>query len=305
MGADRFRPTWGSLPRRLRTSIVDAIGGEYVADAGAHGGFGAGYAGVVRTTAGAAFVKAIAPDAHADSRSFLRREAEVLRLAAPPTAPALIEVFDDDHGTALVLEAIDGAQPGAPWRREDLHAIAETLSVLAETPAPAEIPAAEQDLNGDFTRWREISETDALRDALPDGIRDRLDALIDLDAGLADVVRGDALMHGDLRADNLLIADGRARLVDWPAACRGTAWLDVPLFVPSVEAAGGPDCAATWEVFREHGAPAPEALLPVLAGFASYLWFNQARAEIPQLPGLRAFQRAQAMPALRWLAELI
>lgn len=58
-------------------------------------------------------------------------------------------------------------------------------------------------------------------------------------------------------------------------------------------------------VFQEHGAPPQAALLPVISAFASFLWYQQAQPEIPQLPGLRAFQRAQALPALRWLAALL
>ncbi len=43
----------------------------------------------------------------------------------------------------------------------------------------------------------------------------------------------------------------------------------------------------------------------MISAFASFLWFEQAQAEIPDLPGLRAFQRAQAVPALRWIGDLL
>lgn len=58
-------------------------------------------------------------------------------------------------------------------------------------------------------------------------------------------------------------------------------------------------------MFEEHGAPPQAELLAVISAFASFLWFQQAQPDIPQLPGLREFQRAQAMPALRWLSGLI
>ncbi|WP_258566784.1 hypothetical protein [Microbacterium sp. Se5.02b] len=46
-------------------------------------------------------------------------------------------------------------------------------------------------------------------------------------------------------------------------------------------------------------------MIAIISGFASFLWYAQAQPDIPQLPGLRAFQRAQALPALRWLDVLL
>ncbi|WP_052397449.1 MazG-like family protein [Streptomyces sp. NRRL F-5123] len=37
---------------------------------------------------------------------------------------------------------------------------------------------------------------------------------------------GDALLHTDFAPDNVLIADGRARPVDWAWPTRGEAWID-------------------------------------------------------------------------------
>ncbi|MEJ1087483.1 phosphotransferase [Microbacterium sp. Mu-80] len=189
-GADRLRPPWSSLPSALRSRVVGAIGGRFVTDTPAHGGFSAGYAGTVHTTSGRAFVKAMPAAAHADSLALYRREAAVL-------------------------------------------------------------------------------------------------------------------IHGDLRADNILLADDRARFIDWPYAVRGAAWFDLPSLLPSVEAGGGPSCEVAWTVFEEFGAPQPDEHLPLIAGIASYFWFAQAQPEPLGVPGLRAFQRAQAVPALRWLSSLL
>ena len=112
-------------------------------------------------------------------------------------------------------------------------------------------------------------------------------------------------MHDDVRADNILISGARAHLLDWPHASRGAAWVDLPCLLPSIEASGGPTCEEAWAVFEDHHAPSQIELLPVISAFASFLWYQQTQPEIPQLPGLRAFQRAQAVPALRWLATLL
>ncbi|WP_309129830.1 phosphotransferase [Microbacterium sp.] len=303
-GADRLRPEWRSLPSRLRERVRSAIGGDIVADSPSHGGFSACYAGTVRTTSGRAFVKAIAPDGHVDSRTFLRREIGVLRTVPATLAPAVLAGFDDD-GVALVLEVVDGEHPGAPWSEAQLHAIASEMSGLAHTTAAESVPAAEQSMLPDFARWSAIDRDHDLRSGLPTGLLERMPALQDLDTQLPHTLAGTALVHGDLRADNILIHDGRARLLDWPHALRGAAWLDLPLLLPSVEASGGPRCEDAWELFRVHGAPPMASLLPAISAFASFLWWGQAQPEIPELPGLRAFQRAQSVAALRWLDAVL
>lgn len=304
-GADRLRPGWETLPSELRARIIAAIGGTYVSDAPAHGGFSAGYAGVVTTSAGRAFVKACAADWHADSRHFVQQEIEILALLPPTIAPAVIAAIDGPAGTALVIEAIDGRHPGDPWAVDDLHAIAAVLGRLATTPAPVGMVGAEARLVPGFTRWRDIAADTRLLGGLPHSLRNRMPDLLHLEKSFQAAVTGDVIVHDDVRADNILIRHHRAHLLDWPHARRGAAWIDVPGLLPSIEASGGPRCEDAWRIFEEHGAPPAEALLTVTSGFASYFWFWQGQADIPELPGLRAFQRAQAVPALRWLTTML
>lgn len=100
---------------------------------------------------------------------------------------------------------------------------------------------------------------------------------------------------------SITAAIGGAHLDDLP----GAAWFDLPCLLPSVEAGGGPQCEDAWSVFQEFGAPSPREHLPLIAGIASYFWFAQAQPEPAALPGLREFQRAQAVTALRWLSTLL
>lgn len=305
VGADRLRPAWTTLPAALRERIVAGIGGRFISDSPAHGGFSAAYAGVVTTTTGRTFVKAAARDAHADSLHFLREEIRTVAQLPPTVGPRVHVSIDDTDGAALVIDAIDGHHPGQPWTDDDLHAIAESLHVLSTTRAPEGMPRAEDEMVPGFTRWREIAAEPHLVEGLPRELQDRMPQLLHLDERFADAVRGDVLVHDDVRADNILVRAGRAHLLDWPHARRGAPWIDLPCLLPSVEAGGGPACEQAWPLFEEHGAPAQADLLPVISAFASYLWYGQGQPEIPQLPGLRAFQRAQAVPALRWLAALL
>ncbi|REJ05442.1 aminoglycoside phosphotransferase family protein [Microbacterium bovistercoris] len=304
-GADRLRPEWPSLPAGLRAQVEAQLGGDRTSDSPAQGGFSAGYAGVVRSAERAVFVKAIAAEGHTDSRTFLRREIRMLRAAPSGVTPRLLSVIDDADGTALILEIVPGIHPGTPWTDGQLHAVAAEIARLAAATAAAPIPAARESMLPSYARWGRIAEDHALAAALPLRLQDRMPQLLQLEASLPDALTGTALAHGDLRADNILIHGERARFIDWPHARRGVPWLDGPLLVPSIEASGGPTCAESWRALREHGAPDAARLLPVIAGFASFLWWNQAQPEIAELPGLRAFQRAQADPILRWLGELL
>ena len=74
-----------------------------------------------------------------------------------------------------------------------------------------------------FARW--------LAEALP-----RLkQASADCDLG------GDALLHMDVRSDNLCIRGDRAVLVDWNHACVGNPLLDSVAWAPSLRTEGGPE----------------------------------------------------------------
>ncbi|WP_435744950.1 phosphotransferase [Microbacterium sp. PMB16] len=304
-GADRLRPEWTTLPAALRESILDAIGGAFVADAPTHGGFGVGYAGIVTTTRRTVFVKACGADGHSDSLSLLRREIGVVKRIPSPVGPEVQAAIDHETGAALILTAIDGRHPGGPWRAADLHLVADSIGALAASPAPSALPRAESDLAPDFTRWVDIAADPQLSETLPETVKNRLPELLRIEQRFAETIRGDAIMHNDLREDNILIADGRAHLLDWPYAVRAAPWADVPLLLPSIEASGGPACEDAWRLFQEHGAPDPASLLPIAAAGASYLWHAQAQPEVAQIPGLRSFQRARAVPALRWISTML
>ena len=73
------------------------------------------------------------------------------------------------------------------------------------------------------------------------------------------VTPGAALVHWDARADNVLIRDGRAVLLDWAWASRGAPWLDTLLLAMDFRIQGGPDAdvflrasATTRDVDPEH-----------------------------------------------------
>jgi aminoglycoside phosphotransferase (APT) family kinase protein len=133
-----------------------------------------------------------------------------------------------------------------------------------------------------------------------------LDALVDLEADVAQAIRGDRLVHLDLRSDNVLFAESGPLhdvVVDWPGASAGAPWVDLLGLLPSLELDGGPSAQ---EVFEQHPigkAADPEAASTFLAAVAGYFTRVALLPPPPGLPTVREFQAAQGLVARRWLAQ--
>jgi len=115
-----------------------------------------------------------------------------------------------------------------------------------------------------------------------------------LDAEGRAVLDGDALLHNDVRSDNLCFAGERVVLVDWNWACRGNPKLDIAAWLPSLALEGG---------------PAPEAILPQEGNLACFVaGFYAAHAGLPSLdgrPALRVLQLAMLRQSLSWTTRAL
>jgi aminoglycoside phosphotransferase (APT) family kinase protein len=169
--------------------------------------------------------------------------------------------------------------------------VLESLEALHGTPPPPGLPPLTLD---ELHTWREVEADPApflslglcsrawLKRALP-ALRQ---------AAVEAPMHGDALVHLDVRSDNVCIRDGRALLVDWNWACVGNAELDLAAWLPSLHLEGG--------------AP-PEQMLADAGGFASWLaavWCAAAPNPPPPgvAPSVRRLQANQGAVALRWAA---
>jgi Ser/Thr protein kinase RdoA (MazF antagonist) len=113
-----------------------------------------------------------------------------------------------------------------------------------------------------------------------------------VDAVGGHVLDGDALLHFDVRSDNLCFSGERTLLVDWNLACIGNARFDIAFWLPSLRLEDGPE---PWEVL-----PGAGAIAAAVAGFFA------ARAGLAApagAPTVREFQRAQLEIALVWAAR--
>ena len=118
-----------------------------------------------------------------------------------------------------------------------------------------------------------------------------------LEHSAPELLEGDALLHFDVRSDNLCVRNGEALLVDWNLACVGHPAFDIAFWLPSLVLERGP---AIDEI--EAKRPDVARFAPLVAGFFA------ARAGLPSpagAPTVRGFQLAQLEVALPWAVRVL
>lgn len=311
------RLDWRDLPRHVRARIAELAGAQVTAEITATSGFSPGFAAVLELADGrGVFVKAVSAEQNPHSPELARQEIQVARsLPADVPAPRLQWSWDDGEWVIIGMDVVHGRSPLLPWRPDDLAAVLAALDRLAEAePLPGHaLPRSDDRLADDFTGWRKfealpLDEQHRRADLGGEWGRwalEHLERLVVREQDALVACQGDGLVHGDLRADNVLIDDdGRVWLIDWPHASVGAPWLDLAFMLPSVALQGGGSPA---EIFRSQPVSEgvdDEQLVSVLAGLAGYFaWGSQLPAP-PGIPNLRRFQAAQAMATIGWIREL-
>jgi aminoglycoside phosphotransferase (APT) family kinase protein len=113
-------------------------------------------------------------------------------------------------------------------------------------------------------------------------------------AAWAAPIRGSALLHLDIRSDNLCFRDGRAVIIDWDGPMVGNPDVDIAVWLPSLASEGGPQ---------------PEVILPaapeLAAWTAGYFCARAGLEPIPEAPHVRPLQLAQARTSLPWAARAL
>lgn len=298
------RPHWSTVPPHIVAEVERWLGGPITSVAEVRGGFTPTVAARLAAGDARGFVKICRDGVNAQVGGFFRNEARIA--ARLPDVPALAPLrwsYDDGAWIALGFDDLGGAPPALPWSDSDLDAVLSAVADVhaALTPPPDVAPTVAAAHTVTFAGWRSLRGDEP---GLDDWSRRHLATLQQIEAEWPASLVGDTLLHGDLRADNVVLSPGRGPVVvDWPAACVGPPWFDLVCFAPSVEAEGGPRCA---EVLRRAGVTGPEKDLAFAAvGVAGYFTANALRPAPPTLPTVRAFQARQGAPARRWVAELL
>jgi len=220
------------------------------------------------------------------SPQWVRDEHRVYTLVRGPFMPELLG-FEDGAQPLLVLEDLmPGGRWPPPWRPGDVESVREALAQVAAVDVDGELPRLVDD---PWPGWREVAADPQPFLSLRLVSRAWLDRALPvlLDAAAAAPLDGRALVHCDVRSDNLCLRDERAMLVDWNHAHVGNAAVDVAFWLPSLALEGGP---------APQDAGVDECAV-VVAGFFASLAGLPAPAGAPTV---RAFQRAQLEVALPW-----
>lgn len=238
------------------------------------------------------FVKAGAEEV---TSGFLRDELRVYRSVKGPFMPELIGLEDGDP-PLLVIEDLSDARWPPPWDDEAIAAVLTSLAAIWATPPPEWLPSITEEAEWLLGGWAEIE-----RDPEPflsAGLcsREWLDAALPAlrEAAENAPIEGDALIHVDVRSDNICIAERGAVLIDWNHAHIANPDLDLAAWLPSLAAEGGPQ---------------PEELLPNAGGLAAALaGFFCSRLGLPPpptAPRVREIQLTQSRVALPWAARVL
>jgi aminoglycoside phosphotransferase (APT) family kinase protein len=300
------RTPWAELPASVRGAIEGRLGAQVVAAHSQAGGFSPGLAARLELADGTrAFVKAVCSAPNVDSPRMYRREARVAAaLPGDVPAPALRWSSDDGDWVVLAFDDVDGRSPELPWHAGELARVLSAIGELARrlTPSPLALEPASETLAPLFGRWQRILD-EGLEGRLPAGARARLDELIALEAGWPAAVRGESLVHLDLRADNILLTPERVFFVDWPAAAIGAAWIDLVLMLPSIAMQGGPAPEDVWRAHPLSRGVDDERVDAVVVAVAGYFAHIQMLPAPPGLPTVREFQAAQGVETAAWLRQ--
>ncbi len=243
---------------------------------------------------GRAFVKVARND---DTASWIRDEhVFYARSRGASFLPRMLGWDDDGERPALALEDLSDAGWPPPWTRSRVDAVLACLAEIAGSEPPPDLPQAAQS-QFDFRGWLEIEDDPAPFLALELCSDAWLEHALPTLRFATEIARldGDALLHFDVRSDNICIRDGRAILIDWNFACVGNPLADVAFWLPSLHAEGGP---APEDVV-------PEGAAELAALVAGFFGAHAAREPIPEAPHVRPLQLQQARAALPWAARAL
>jgi hypothetical protein len=299
-GRTARRLEWQHLPPALRDLVEQRCGSPVVRAHSQRSGFTPGFASVLECEDGSRhFVKAASLVAQRPFAEAYREEARKARaLRDHVAATRLLWVHDADGWVALGFEHVEARPPHRPWTERDVAACLDALAASARALTPPTPGLELEDAVDDFAGWPALWERARTTYVLPRG-----EEAAALAARYADVVRGDTVVHGDVRDDNLLLTDdGRVLLCDWNWPVRGAAWLD-SLFLLIGPRGDGLDVEQLLATHPTFAGLDPESVDVVLALLTAYFLVHSDQPVPSSSPYLREHQLWQGEACWEWLCE--
>jgi len=236
---------------------------------------------------------------------FLLSEQRSYQRLKAPFMPRLLGFDADPNCPLLLLEDLSAARWPPPWQAGDIELFLRTMQQVATTgPLPDDFPSLSEDYGAACSAercasgWGAVARDPSaflglglcsaawLSQALPRLQEAQNDA----------VVEGDALVHNDVRSDNLCIsADRGMLLIDWNLPRRGNARFDIAFAAPSICLEGGP-------LPEELVADDDGRLAAIVSGFFAG---RAGLAQIPDAPRVRWIQLQQLRMALPWVVRVL
>ena len=228
-----------------------------------------------------------------DTAHWLRKEQWVYESLHGSYMPQLLGWEDDEEHPILLLEDLRLAHWPPPWQDGQIRQVLDTLPDVWASSLPV---GRIEDFRWIEAGWQFVADNPqpflSLRLATEKWLAAALPTLLRLPG--REIIRGDSLLHLDIRSDNLCFAGDRVVLIDWNLICLGNPRLDLGFWLPSLEAEGGPP---------------PEKLLPGagdIAGIVSGFYASRAgQPGIPDAPFVRHIQRVQLKTALPWAVRAL
>lgn len=305
------RRTFSELPAVLQDRLAAHVGGSIASVRTAGGGFTNGFAAVLVGGSGVRVFAKAAPSSDPVIYPAYERESRVVPLL-PVGVPVPRLHFAEHHMAdgvewqLLAYEAVDGRMPGQPWTDADLGAVESACTAAATGLKGFPRHLAGDPLSDDMalvpSQFAPVAAGGPAPWFLPEldaGQAHRFQELLEL---CPEALAGDAVLHGDLRPDNILISSGHALVCDWNFLGTGAPWTDWVGVLPYARG-GGLDAdawlgrsALTRDVPAEH-------IDAWLAALLNYMIHSGRQPEVAASPHLRSHGRYTARLVWEWLAS--
>jgi hypothetical protein len=219
---------------------------------------------------------------------------EEMRTTFAPQRLLWIEADGVQAFDAMVLEDVSACEAAPPWSAKQIESVLTTLKSVHVLTPPNNLPRL-ADAKPFTHAWKEIAASPdaALTQNVidPEWWAQHGETLTALDG--ARILSGDALLHFDVRSDNMRFRNGQCLLFDWNWACVGNPRADCAAWLASLVMEDGVLPEAVVRASRD------EILL-----FMGFLLHSATQPIIPKAPTLREFQRKQAL-ALKPTADAL
>ena len=237
------RRTWDELPSAVRAAIEQQTGPVLSADI-PNAGRNSDFSATLRVQGDVLFCKGIS-DAEGTRGRMHRHERDINRFLPSAVAPRLRWSTQTAGWLLLGFDKVPGRHADLSPDSPDLPLIADTVTTmareLAHTTANAPLLAEQW---ARLAAWRRLAANPADLDVWA---RTQLDVLIEWERLAIELVNGDSLVHTDLHSLNIVVGNGRARVVDWAWSRIGNPAVDVAFLINRLIAAGHtPHAAEQW-----------------------------------------------------------